>query len=217
MLNTIIYWSLWSLFRGLAHVCFRYKLTGQSHIPREGGLLIAANHASFLDIPLLGCGIPRRVAFLGRRDLFPIPVLNSILQKLGWIPIRQDRLDRRGFQRARRLLEMGQTVVIFPEGSRTQTGRLGAGRPGLATLVAATGCRILPAYIAGTFEALPMGARWIRFHPVKVAFGQPIDFLQVRNQYGKKAFYTHVTHTVMCRIAELEELASDTELCDERI
>ena len=76
---------------------FRYRTIGIEQIPKNGGLLIAANHASFLDIPLLGCGIPRRVAFLGRQDLFPIPGLNEVLQWLGWIPIRHDKLDRTGF------------------------------------------------------------------------------------------------------------------------
>jgi 1-acyl-sn-glycerol-3-phosphate acyltransferase len=66
----------------------------------HGGLLIASNHASYLDIPLLGCGIPRRVWYMGRHDLFPIPLLNGLLQALGWIPLRVGRLDRDAFSKA---------------------------------------------------------------------------------------------------------------------
>jgi 1-acyl-sn-glycerol-3-phosphate acyltransferase len=191
------------VFRAVSRVCFRARTTGTEHIPKDGGLLIAANHASFLDIPLLGSCIPRRVAFLGRQDLFPIPGLNPLLQWLGWIPIRHDRLDRTGFGRAMELINEGKAVVIYPEGTRTRTGSLGPGKPGLGTIVAETRCSVLPAYIGGTFEALPMGSSRLRFRPVWVAFGKPIDFSADLSRYGKKEFYRHVSQTVMDRIADL--------------
>lgn len=202
-MNGALYWTLWIFFRAVSLVCFRARTVGKEHIPRDGGVLIAANHASFLDIPLLGSSIPRRVAFLGRQDLFPIPGLNGLLQWLGWIPIRHDRLDRAGFGRAVALINEGTAVVIYPEGTRTRTGDLGPGKPGLGTLVAETGCVVLPAYIGGTFEALPMGSARLRFRPVWVAFGKPIDFSADRSRHGKKDFYRYVSQTVMERIADL--------------
>jgi 1-acyl-sn-glycerol-3-phosphate acyltransferase len=167
---------------------------------------VAANHASFLDIPLLGCGIRRRVWFLGRHDLFPIPVLNTILQALGWIPMRQGRLDREAFGKAIGLIKAGKAVVIFPEGSRTVDGHLRPGRPGLGVIVAQTRCPVVPAYIKGTYEALPIGARWPRFRPVTVTYGEPIDFSNDAEPPATKAFYRHVSRTVMAKIAELGQV-----------
>lgn len=206
-MSWVIYGCLWLLFNALGRLFFRYRAVGREPIPKKGGILVAANHASFLDIPLLGCGIPRRVWFLGRHDLFPIPGLNALLRWLGWIPIRPDRFDRTGFRKAIRLIREGKAVVIFPEGSRTRDGRLHRGKPGIGVIVAETECQVLPAHIAGTYEALPMGSRWIRFHPVRVTFGKPIDFSADRQRHTGKEFYRHVSRAVMARIAELGQVA----------
>jgi 1-acyl-sn-glycerol-3-phosphate acyltransferase len=194
---------LWGLFRGIGGLCFRLRLTGQENIPAQGRLLIAANHASILDIPFLGCGVARQLAFIGRHNLFPIPVINSMLQSLGWIPIRQDRFDRDGLRRAEACIVSGKAVVIFPEGARTETGALGEGKLGLAMLVAKTKCLVVPAYISGTFEALPIDARRISFHPVRVIYGAPIDFSREVERFSRKEFYRHVTDTVMTSIRDL--------------
>ncbi len=204
LLISSIYWTLWGLFKGIGKSLFRLRFIGQQHIPAQGRLLIAANHASLLDIPFLGCGVPRRVAFIGRHDLFPVPFLNSLLQHLAWIPIRQDRFDRNGFRHAEALITQGTAVVIFPEGERTETGEVGEGKPGLATLVAKTKCVVLPAYLSGTYEALPMGSRRIKCSPVTVIYGRPIDFSEHLHLYTrKKDFYRHVTETVMAAIQDL--------------
>ncbi|MGH7233596.1 MAG: lysophospholipid acyltransferase family protein [Nitrospiraceae bacterium] len=203
-MSAVIYWCLWLLFYVLGRLFFRYRAIGRENIPQQGGLLVAANHASFLDIPLLGCGIPRRAAFLGRQDLFPVPGLKGILQWLGWIPIRHDRLDRTGFGKAIELIKSGKVVVIYPEGTRTRDGKLHPGKPGIGTIVAQTGCPVVPAYIRGTYEALPMKSWRLRLHPVQVTYGKPIDFsMDARRYAGKKELYRHVSRTVMAHIAEL--------------
>jgi 1-acyl-sn-glycerol-3-phosphate acyltransferase len=213
-MTTLVYWALWILFRVLATALFRVHFLGQERIPRKGGLLIVANHASILDIPLLGCGIRRHISFMGRDNLFPIPLLNPLLQRLGWIPIRQNCFDRKGFRRAERLLREGQAVAIFPEGARTETGQLGEGKSGFATLVAKTGCLVLPAYIHGTFEALPAGARWVSFRPVTVVYGEPIDFAVQTSLYPKKEMYRRMTARIMETIAELSlQVKSANPIC----
>ena len=203
VLTSTIYWTLWGLFRSIGRLCFQLRFTGQENIPTQGRLLIAANHASILDIPFLGCGAARQLAFIGRHNLFPIPGVNSLLQRLGWIPIRQDGFDRDGLRRAEASIATGKAVVIFPEGARTETGALGEGKLGLAMLVARTKCLVVPAYISGTFEALPIGARRISFHPVRVIYGAPIDFAPEIDRFSKKEFYRHVTDTVMASILDL--------------
>ena len=197
------YWLLWILFRLLGLLLFRVQVIGAERIPREGGLLVAANHASYLDIPLLGSHFPRRMAFLGRQDLFPIPGFRWLCRWLGWIPIRHDRLSREGFHKASEMMKAGKVVVIYPEGTRTTDGTLKPGKQGIGVLVAETGCRVLPAHIAGSFEALPPEAKMIKPHRVTITFGSPIDFTGETGRYRDKEFYRHVSRTVMERIAEL--------------
>jgi 1-acyl-sn-glycerol-3-phosphate acyltransferase len=126
---------------------------------------------------------------------------------LGWIPIRPDRLDREGFGKAIGLIQEGRAVVIYPEGTRTVDGRLQPGKPGIGVIVEGTGCPVVPAYIEGAFQALPPRASRIRFHPVRVTFGEPIDFSKDAQQLKGKEFYRYVSRTVMERIAELGRVA----------
>lgn len=102
-------------------------------------------------------------------------------------------------------------VVIYPEGRRTTGGRLQSGRPGIGVIVAETACPVIPAYIAGTHEALPVGASWIRCRPVQVTYGEPIDFTADLQRYSGKEFYRHVSRTVMAKIAELGHVAPPAE------
>lgn len=199
-----LYACLWVLARIVGWVCFRYRTVGQ--VPQHGGFLIASNHASYLDIPLLGCGIMRRVWYIGRHDLFPVPLLNGLLQALGWIPLRLGRLDREAFNKAVSLIKSGKPVAIFPEGGRTMTGALKPGKPGIGMIVAQTGCPVVPAYIEGTFKVLPPGSKWPRFHRITVTYGAPIDFSSDVAQLEGKVLYQQISRTVMARIAELGQV-----------
>lgn len=210
-MSGIVYGCLWVLFRSLGWLFFRYRTVGVANVPREGGILVAANHASYLDIPILGCGLPRRAAYLGRQDLFPIPGLRWLCEWLGWIPIRISRLDREGFAKAIGLIKRGKAVVIYPEGTRSMTGRLGPGRPGIGVIVAETGCSVLPVYLKGTYDVLPPGAKWVRLRPITVIFGKPIDFKADAERCKGKEFYKHVSRTVMGRIAELGQVPQPAE------
>lgn len=205
-MSGIFYGFLWVLARAIAWLCFRYRVEGR--VPRAGGLLIAANHASYLDIPLLGCGLNRRAWYLGRNDLFPIPVLNGLLQALGWIPVRLGRLDREAFGKAINLIRAGKVVVIFPEGGRSHDGHLREPKAGIGVIVSQTGCPVVPAYLKGTFEVLPPGASWPRLRPVTVRFGDLIRFETERPQEraATKQFYQRVSRTVIEQIAALGQV-----------
>ena len=194
---------LWVLARTVARLCFGFRVIGS--VPKHGGLLVAANHASYFDIPLLGCGMFRRAWYLGRSDLF-MPGLKGILQWLGWIPLKLGRLDRKAFDRAITLIKAGKVVVIFPEGGRSLDGRLRHPKSGLGMIVAQTGCQVVPAYLKGTFDVLPAGAKRPRFHPVSVSFGSPLSFSREAHTETKQ-FYQEVSRVVMERIAALGGVA----------
>ncbi|MDT3777591.1 lysophospholipid acyltransferase family protein [Nitrospira sp. MA-1] len=204
------YGLLWILFNGLARLLFRFRTEGFQHFPRTGGIIVAANHASYLDIPLLGCAIPRRVFFLGRASLFPNRYMNWALQKLGWIPLKTHKLDRKAFGQALSHLQAGEPVVIFPEGTRTEDGALQIGKPGLGYLVAESNCQVIPVYISGTFTVLPIRARWPRLFPLRVSFGKPLKFCKKDDGESAKSFYEDVSVTVMDHIAQLGGVPSPT-------
>lgn len=206
-MNGFFYGVLWYAVRALAKVYFGLRIEGAEKVPQTGGLLLAANHASYLDIPLLGCGVHRRLWFMGRRDLFPIPGFKWVFRALGWIPIRNDRLDRQGFNAAVELIRNGKAVVIYPEGGRTVTGQLRNGKPGLGIIVAQTKCPVVPVHIDGTFGAMPPGRSWPRPHRVTLRFGEAMEFgdLEARSE---KAFYQEVSRRVMARIADLGQVDS---------
>ncbi len=201
-MSSVAYAILWVLARTVARLFFGFRVVGS--VPKQGGLLVAANHASYFDIPLLGCGMFRRAWYLGRSDLF-VPGVKGILQWLGWIPLKLGRLDRKAFDRAIALIKAGKVVVIFPEGGRSLDGQLRNAKAGLGMIVAQTGCPVVPAYLKGTFDVLPTGAKRPRFHSVSVSFGQPLSFPGENTQ--TKAFYQEVSRIVMERIAALGEVA----------
>lgn len=202
----LLYWATWVAVRLMARVLFRLQVTGQRHIPKTGGVLIAANHASYLDIPILGCGMPRRSSYMGRLDLFSGPAA-WLMRYMGWIPIRRERVDRGGFDEAVRRLKAGEAVIIYPEGSRTEDGRLQPGKPGVGMLVEATRCPVVPARLEGTYDVLPPGAKWIRLRPIKVTFGEPMDFSallkELDGESKKKDMYQRISEEIMDRIATL--------------
>ncbi|HEU4506023.1 MAG TPA: lysophospholipid acyltransferase family protein [Nitrospira sp.] len=202
-MSSVAYAMLWVLARTVARLCFGFRVIGS--VPKHGGLLVAANHASYFDIPLLGCGMFRRAWYLGRSDLF-MPGLKGILQWLGWIPLKLGRLDRKAFDRAITLIKAGKVVVIFPEGGRSLDGRLRHPKSGLGMIVAQTGCQVVPAYLKGTFDVLPAGAKRPRFHPVSVSFGSPLSFSREGHSETKQ-FYQEVSRVVMERIAALGGVA----------
>lgn len=202
-MSGFVYAILWVLARAVGWLCFRYRVEGQ--VPRRGGVLVAANHASYLDIPLLGCGMTRRAWYLGRSDLFPIPIVNRFLRSLGWIPLRLGRFDREAFGKAIDLIRTGKAVVIFPEGGRSHDGHLRPPKAGIGVIVAQTGCPVVPAYIKGTFDVLPSSARWPRFRRVTIRFGAPLVFPDghSRDKGDAKRFYQLVSRTVIEHIAAL--------------
>jgi 1-acyl-sn-glycerol-3-phosphate acyltransferase len=199
--SSVIYGILWILVRTVAWLCFRFRVVGQ--VPKTGGFIVAANHASYLDIPLLGCGMKRRAWYLGRSDLFPARAVNRLLRWLGWIPLRLGRLDRDAFGKAVSLVKEGKVIVIFPEGSRTENGQLQPAKAGIGMIVAQTGCPVIPAYLKGAHEVLPVRAKWPRFRSVTVTYGDPIAFVPARENGEGKKFYQEVSQTVMDRIAAL--------------
>jgi len=162
---------LFSLFRAK----YGFHVTGQHHLPRRGPCIIAGNHTSFLDPPVLGTACPRRVTFMARADLFH-GLLGWYMRNVGVMPIRRGEGDMSAVRAALSVLKRGGVIAIFPEGTRQLDGRLGQAKRGVGLLAIAGQAPIVPALITGSHEALPPGKTSLQPSKIRVAFGPPIPY-----------------------------------------
>jgi 1-acyl-sn-glycerol-3-phosphate acyltransferase len=196
-----------------ARLFFRLKVIGEENVPRTGGVIVAANHNSFLDIPLIGCALTRRADNMAKEELYRNPIVAAFFRALGGFSVRRKGNDRAALDEAVRRLRAGHLLVLYPEGTRSMDGRLRAPKAGIGMLVARTGAPVVPACIEGTDRAFPPGKRWIRPARVTITFGRPIDFGPLvhlgegnrgANQgESRKETYLAVAREVMRRIGEL--------------
>ncbi|MFN8162693.1 MAG: 1-acyl-sn-glycerol-3-phosphate acyltransferase [Solirubrobacterales bacterium] len=157
-------------------VYFRYARTGRSHARVKGGLIVAANHRSFLDPFVIGGCLPwrRPMNYVAKVELFRRPWQGWILSRLGAFPIRRGESDEQSMETARMIVERGGALCMFPEGTRIRRGTLGSPRRGVGRLALQTGAPVIPAAVLGT-EHVRRGWR-IRPRKVKVRLGRAMTF-----------------------------------------
>lgn len=147
---------------------------GREHVPRVGGALLVANHASFLDVLVLGVAMPRPLNFVARSTLFVGP-LGWMIRSVGAFPIQREGIGASGVKETLRRARKGGIVALFPEGTRSDDGRLADLRPGIAALAQRAGVPVIPVAIAGTFAAWPRHKALPEPGPVRVDIGPAIE------------------------------------------
>jgi 1-acyl-sn-glycerol-3-phosphate acyltransferase len=177
--NPIVYWLTRAVFQPFAHLYWRMSRIGREHIPATGPVIFASNHRSFLDPFVIGTIARRPLYYVAKEELFRHRLISWFLNSLGAFPVRRGAADADMLETARAILERGDCVLIFPEGTRIRPGALGRPKRGLGRLALETGAPIVPLAVYGT-EAVRKGWR-IRPHKVRIRIGQPLTFPKVEN------------------------------------
>jgi 1-acyl-sn-glycerol-3-phosphate acyltransferase len=160
---------------------FDLKTYGLENVPKKGGVLLVANHQSYLDPFLVAVRLYRPVSFLAKSELFQNPFLAGLIRLLKAFPVRQGEGDIGAVKEVIRRLGEGYALNIYPEGTRTTTGDIEPLERGIALVIRRANVPVVPVAIHGSFEAWPKGSAIFHSHPIHVKYGKPMDFT------GKKA------------------------------
>jgi len=175
--DKFLYWTAWIFCRSVLSLYNRLSVRGLKRaLATEGPVIIAANHCSNLDPVIVGCSYPKRLRYLAKSSLFKVPLLGTLIRWLGAIPVKRE--DAQGAASALKqlisLLESGENVLVFPEGSRSLDGKLQPLEEGVAMLSVKTNAPIIPVWVHGSFSALPKHAKMYKPCKLVVNFGEAI-------------------------------------------
>src|SRR5689334_10560415 len=208
-----VYFLGWVFFRALYTFYFGWRVCNPERVPVSGPVILASNHASFLDPPLVGAGIHRGINYLARESLFRFPVLGWILHQWQVVPVDRDGGGAKGLKAILDRLLAGGAIILFPEGTRTRDGRLQAARSGIGLTVIKSEAPVVPVRVFGTYEAFGRHMRFPHPHCIMVKYGKPMLFEELREEAKScsklrlKEIYQQVADEIMAEIAKLEPSA----------
>jgi 1-acyl-sn-glycerol-3-phosphate acyltransferase len=188
-----------------------WDVRGREHIPRRGGLIVASNHVSYWDPPMVGSALPREVHFLAKEELFRTPLLGPLIASVNAISIRRGMADLSGLSRAIDRLKRGGALLVFPEGSRMRDGELHPARPGVGLLAVQADVPVASCFISGSNRP---GKWWRRGVKVRVTFGPPRAWRELAGADTDltpgRTLYQRVGDGVMREIAGLRSAQRDS-------
>jgi len=180
-----------------------FKVEGLENVPRQGPLVVCANHFATLDPPMVPAFLPRADTWnMAKSEYFRKPLMRWIFTRYHAFPVVRHSADRAALRRALDLLKAGEVLIIYPEGTRVESGELATPEPGAGFIAQKAGCPVLPVALTGTRECLPKGARWPRRVPVTLRFGEPF-LLPQRRPNGERISHEEASDAIMLAIAEL--------------
>ena len=192
---------------------FRGKAKGLENIPKKGSCLILSNHVSHLDPPFIGviAYFRKKTKFMARDTLFENFFLRFFLNHVGAIPLNRGTGYRGGFEKALEALKKyDMALVAFPEGTRSEDGKLKPGKPGIGLFVLQANVPIVPCHITGAYEAFPKNSKFPKPGHITFTFGKPFTIPPVVGREPEKEDYIRVAGEVMEKIAELGGVEAPT-------
>jgi len=200
----------WHLCRLIIKTYFRGRWEGWENVPETGPFILAVNHQSFMDPPLVGVGLPRPISTLARESLFRNPVLGWLFRSVGAVPVDRDGASGKGLKTIIDRLMSGDGIILFPEGTRTTDGSIGSGRSGIGLIVLKSKAPVIPSRLFGSYEAWGRQYKFPRPRPVAVRYGAPMFFEAERAEAATasrprvKELYQEVTDKIMAAIGRIE-------------
>lgn len=187
-------------------IAFRGEVIGQEYLPADGAFLIASNHASFIDPPVVGSMVPRQLCFFARKTLWKPGVASWWLDNVGTIPVDRDGgQDVSALKRVLRSLKDNKGLILFPEGTRSPNGQLQSPKAGVGFIVCRSQVPVVPARIFGSYEAFGKGVKLPRLGTsISVVFGPPIKPEQYDDPKAGKDRYQIASERIMAEISRLE-------------
>lgn len=198
---TTLYWLARSFARSVLRTTSSFEVIDADKCLESGGAIIAANHSSYLDPPVVACCYEKKVTFLARSTLFRgfgawlYPRLNAV-------PIDRGQADLKSMRGILQRLKEGHRLLIFPEGTRTEDGRLQSAKAGIGMLVAKSGVPVQPVRICGTYESWPKGGTW-QPHRITAIIGDPVQFAPEDLAGKSRESYQNIADELMRAIGEL--------------
>jgi 1-acyl-sn-glycerol-3-phosphate acyltransferase len=183
--------------RALATTLVPMRVEGREHVPVRGPYILVSNHISWYDPPAIEFALRAPIRFMGKRELFAVPVIGFVLRAIGSFPVRRGESDRRALETALRVLEAGQPLGYFPEGTRSRDGILHRAKPGIAFLARRSGAPLVPIGVTGTPE---MRIRVPPRSDVVVRVGPPVT---IDDLGGRSLDDQALADAIMRRIAAL--------------
>jgi 1-acyl-sn-glycerol-3-phosphate acyltransferase len=202
MIADIFYALLRLVFKAVFYIVFRCRVEGVENIPKTGGVIVAANHASNFDPPFAATFVPRHVYFMAKEELFKVPVFGSAIRCLHAFPVKRGASDRNAIRIALKVLSDGHCLGLFPEGTRSRDGKIRKPEPGLALIAAKAKVPVVPTAVIGTGRIMAHGSFLPR---LTVIYGKPLYFAA---EAADKAAFQEFSAQIMAEIEKMMANAS---------
>lgn len=198
-MQKLIYWTVWSFARSVAWLVFGLKMFNRHYVPTTGPVIVASNHQSYLDPPVVSISISREVHFFAKEELFHIFGLGWLIDKLNSIPVRRGVYDPKSIKRVLGALERGGALILFPEGTRGNGIDFLPPKPGIGLIARHARVAIVPTYVYRS----PRSAASLWRRRINVRFGPPIPADEVAGFPDDRQGYQALAELVMAKIADL--------------
>ena len=200
----MVYFIGYTFFKTVARIFYRYRVVNAERLIEDGAAIVASNHVSFFDPPMVGVAFRNPIYYLARKTLFKKGFFEWLYKNWNSIPVDQDRPDMTSLKTIIRLLKAGERVLVFPEGERSWDGTLGEGQPGVGLIVAKSRAPVIPVRIFGAREILPRGAKFPGAGRITIMVGGPIYFSDEELASKDKSNYQRISDRIMKDINALE-------------
>ena len=198
----MFYWVIQHLAYLFLRFVGRLRIIGTEHVPRRSGVILAANHSSYADPPLMGASTPRPIWFMAKIELLQTPFLGAFIKRLHAFPVRRGTADRQALRTAHELLTGGEAVLIFFEGGRSKDGRLMPPALGAGMIALRANVPVVPVAIVNADQLMPREGG-LHFARVTVIYGEPISFSHLEGRQSDRAALQEVGDAIAAHVANL--------------